>query len=671
MIFDTLDDCFDFVAARRPYPIEALCAAVKEKNHPAAYAALRKLGVKLSGKRAGECLCAALDCTPKLFGEILERCEPGEYAASRELSHPEQKDRSIRVNGTILTLAAALDRPRHAELLLKRGWDANSASPASVQALFDADGGGMMSDRANAGMICGWNDLKLLGTDWEWEIEHVTPFAAATAFGSARTARLLLAHGCAKELESTAVCRAAIVALHGTRAQRACLRLALGLNSAADDYDGMARELLTERAPDIADIADLCTPDEFALRLSGEPCAPDRLFAAVKALTPISLFGMSVQGADEKLDLLLNRYPELEMEQRVRDMLLNACLRNILAGWPCDKLLTRWKAACGAVRDISAADDTLIRMETGKGPRALRQDLGKLGEGGSLRISSESDWFSLPFGNARNLSVLLDCADVYPEADGHVSTLARTLLIMGDVRLLRKAAERGVLRGESREKLMEFLSGVENAAPYLRALVLAIPNHQIGTWSARPLSADGEVWQRWKQMELMERCDYLRQMWEEPLGVDECKMRLRLGESSSGGDAWMLSPWNELDGMQISNMRAAACCGRNPELLRALLESGKDPRQRARLSWTLGVESMTGTMLCLAAAAGRTEQARLLLDAGIDPNEDDVPERSVYRENELFGETRVVTPLYMALSRGQYETAALLRSRGGYAYPDI
>lgn len=134
------------------------------------------------GMQKEKCLCAALHGTVELFRRVLDRCAPGEHAGHMELPHPEEEDLKICVSGTILTLAAALDKPKHAALLLERGWDVNSGAPASAQAVHDAQR--LIFGRTDSNIIC------------------------------------------------------------ETLAQRACLCLALGLRSDADDSAGMARELL-------------------------------------------------------------------------------------------------------------------------------------------------------------------------------------------------------------------------------------------------------------------------------------------------------------------------------------------------------------------------------------------------------------------------------------------
>lgn len=679
--FDTLDGWPDIVHAgfvTLPLgPEDKLHAAVAAKNYPAAYSALRRLEKPLSGKQAGECLAIALSRTPRLFREILAHCQPGEYVQYDRLPHPEQDGLYLHIKGTILTLAAARDKPRHMELLLEKGWDVNSAAPASAQAVYDYCGDMPFLAPSDNSILCSGQTDPSDGPV-SWTISHPTPLAAAMVCGSKSAVRALLRRGGVKKLEHTAVCRAAVAALHGSKEQRECLSLALGLRSGADDPDGMARELLGRHMPCVAAVADLCTPEELALCLEGANCRREELYAAADALTrrfdpdsphsPTPDNQDTLADSDKKLFILLDRCPELERETRVRDEMLNAILSRILTKKPCKKLLERWKAACGGVRDLSGAQFNLVSRIDAENAGKI---LAVLGEGGSLCASTESDWFA-QWKDKRFLSVCLDRVSAYRTETGGLSELAQGLLLKGDMRLLRKAAERGALQGERREEMLASL-GKGKGTPALRALVLTLPGGQAGTAPAPPQPEDAELRRQWEEMTPELRLAFMQQLWEEPLSAEECGKRLRCKKLRQAIDNWFMFHSSELDGMQLNNLSAAACCGRNPELLSALLEDGGvDPknleswrREDSRFS-----DLLNGTMLCLAAAAGRTEQVRRLLELGLDPNEDDVLERSVCRDYDFFGSTQVVTPLYMALQNGHFETAELLCRHGGYAYPE-
>ena len=111
---------------RNGFPIAAdpagdLLRAIREKNYSRSYALLKKLDKPLYGQEAGEHLSAALHCSPKLFRAVLEHCSPGEYAATEQWKLPVLNTRYVNLTGTILTLAAAMNKPAHISILLRRG----------------------------------------------------------------------------------------------------------------------------------------------------------------------------------------------------------------------------------------------------------------------------------------------------------------------------------------------------------------------------------------------------------------------------------------------------------------------------------------------------------------------------------------------------------------------
>jgi hypothetical protein len=73
-----------------------------------------------------------------------------------------------------------------------------------------------------------------------------------------------------------------------------------------------------------------------------------------------------------------------------------------------------------------------------------------------------------------------------------------------------------------------------------------------------------------------------------------------------------------------------------------------------------------GTPLALSAAMGRTEQVRLLLESGLDPNETGRGDLSRFcvRKHSFAEEGVPLTPLLAAILFGQEETARLLLSAG-------
>ena len=120
------------------HDIQALHKALEERRHAKAYALLGGLKEQLWGEEAAACLKAALSCSPGVFCRVLERCKPREYAGWVRVELA--RGRAAYVRGTMLALAAALNRPEHVRILLEAGYDCNSAGLASAQAFLDGMG---------------------------------------------------------------------------------------------------------------------------------------------------------------------------------------------------------------------------------------------------------------------------------------------------------------------------------------------------------------------------------------------------------------------------------------------------------------------------------------------------------------------------------------------------
>ena len=693
--FESLDAPGGFLNAS-PDPRQELLEAIREKSYQRAYALLKKLDEPLRDKpcaqRAGECLSAALHCSPELFRAVLEHCAPGEHGATEQWKLG-RATRYVNVTGTILTLAAAMNKVEHMRILLRRGWDVNSDSPASAQALlclgwsgqpfFVPDGlpgSGVQQSRLTFG-AAEYNSYQKTIARPLCSIERCTPLAAAILCGSEDAVKFLLRQKGVRKESSGAVCAAALAALREGPEQLACVRLAFRLKSGMYDVAGMRRELLTEHAPELSAIAEACNLREFTQRLKGKPCTREQLRAAADVL-----MHRNCKMREKKLLRMVTLYPELCEEQDIRDDLLNL----YLYGWggqsTCDELLRCWKKACGEVRDISGMTQCRYSRSTRLG--VCREMLAGLREGGVLCAAAESAWLE-DWNDKPHLTALTEYVHFYRAASKGISHLAMLVLDHGDAKFLKEMLHRGVLDGESREELLGYLTG-KTGNPMLRATLLAAPLPHQTSETREDMPKNGVFWSaRLEHMDQEQRRAWVREAWEGPLDADACRERLDAiravarhpfdafgigGFGMAGQTLWQ----DRLDDIEFNCVAAAACCGRNPELLRVLLERSSDElRSRIFLCWQAQQTNnmiqfstnLNSNPLCAAAAAGRTEQARLLLDAGYDPNEADMPSRSTYNDGTGFGETRVVTPLYMALEKGHSETARLLRERGGVVWP--
>ena len=689
--FDTLPSWGTLSIQRIRDPGAELLGAIREKNYPKAYSRLRKLDQPLAGRQAGECLSAALQCSPELFRALLEHCAPGEYAATEQW-RLDITGHYVNVTGTILTLAAAMNKVRHMRILLDRGWDVNSTSSASAQALnmslegrfftpfFGADFG--FGGLAQSKLILGpgeYNTYQKTIAKPQWSIDCCTPLAAAIACGSVSATHLLLRQPGVERERSSAVCAAALAAVREGPEQQECLCMTFQLKSTVFDTSGLSRELLSERALDLAAMAEFCTLREFTQRLKGVPCTAEQARAAADTLV-----NGDCKKRAQKLLRLLSFYPELGGEQAVQDNMLKLYFCGSGGQKVKKELLRRWKTLCGEVRDISGLSSFCPALGS---ESACRELLSEFGEGGVLCAAADSGWLR-GWGSKERLSALSEHVRFYRTSHEGISHLAMLILKHGDAKFIKLMAQRGMLDGEPREELLAYVSR-EGGNPILRAMLLAAPMNRDGTETREAMPDGGVFWSgRLERMGEEKRRAWAREAWERPLDAAACRERigairamdcyetsnLFIRDITFGGALWQ----EQLDGMEFNSTAAAACCGKNPELLRVLLgrrDSDCGKNTRIMLTWqsqgnSFGPsESLIGSLLCAAAAAGRTEQVRLLLDEGFDPNEADMVWRSVHASAGAFSGSRVVTPLYMALEKGHHETAQLLRERGGVAWP--
>lgn len=657
-------------------PEERLLQAIEAKNYPGAYAALRALPAPLSGDAARECLTEALDCTPALFSAVLERCAPRELIGSASW-RAEDGGPLYAARGSILLLAAAMNKPKHMRCLLERGWDANGASYAVAQALCETGftlSGYLPASGGLGGSYIRFDERPLpdacrdVGRGPGY-MESCTPLAAALRCGSEDAVRLLMEQPGIRTLASSAVCRAAVRALHdpsGTR-QR-CLRLVFPALAPVPDAE-LPDALLRGYPLELAAAAECGTPEEFALRLSGPACTERQLRDALVVLAD----GCAGDEA-AKLEILLAHKPSLAQE--IRNCALKLCLDNPAAGAR-NGTLELWKRLCGKRRDISRNAGSWLAIL--RNPAALRGVLRELGAGGTLCCAAESRWL-LGLTSAESIRAMLEYVRFYrtvPEGLG-ISTMR--LLGQNELRLFRAAVKRGALDSEPRDELLACAAQL-HLSPVLRAAILSLPP------AAAPDAEEpavpcrgGVVWQSANaRSDAAERGARLRALWEKPLTPDECRNRLRAADPlcQTRQSALLINrdgtlPVSE-DGLVFYSLCTAACCGRNPALLRVLLEDAAEYEGQfslCALSWSGSVGSLTGSPLCCAAAAGRVEQVQLLLECGADPNELDIPQRSVFCTNAAAGERRqVVSPLYMARLLGHAETAELLAAHGAEEFP--
>lgn len=120
----------------QPLP-KQLIRAIEDKEYNRAYALLRRMrreGVALEEGKRAEALADALTCTLKLFKTLYEQVfadvpDEGVWLTTSFERVCGSVSLHGCVRGTLLTLAAALDRPEHAKYLIEKGYDVNGLLP--------------------------------------------------------------------------------------------------------------------------------------------------------------------------------------------------------------------------------------------------------------------------------------------------------------------------------------------------------------------------------------------------------------------------------------------------------------------------------------------------------------------------------------------------------------
>ena len=210
-----LDDIFGVeLPGALEHPLyEALCG----NDEAWAVRHLQELQQPLTRQAAGCCLRKALECSPELFLQVLEHCEPGEHVERYFICTDSDSGRVrtyITSCGSLLLLAAMADKPVHARLLLEHGYDCNGAGLELANNMAESFGMGTVPPYGRFGGVHG-NMLHVSGLQCHLGIRCATPLAGALLCGSLRTAEVLLRWPGVWKSESSAVCRAAVMVLEG------------------------------------------------------------------------------------------------------------------------------------------------------------------------------------------------------------------------------------------------------------------------------------------------------------------------------------------------------------------------------------------------------------------------------------------------------------------------
>lgn len=644
-----------------------------------AFQELEKLQEPLSLRDSARCLHKAMqDCSVELFRQILEHSEPGECTEQYHIYQAKNPGWGIHCHGSMVTMAAVVDRPRQAALLLEHGCDANGGGLAVTDYLRQDGkrwGDGPVLNVQN----CGSNGCSILvhrPEEPDIGISCVTPLAAALLCGNLQTAEVLLCRPDVWKKESSAVCRAAVMVLEGVarpvlseekqRGQLEILRQIFCPEQAVlPDRKTFLRSVYLQPAS----FVDFCQTRTLQYQLESGLCTEEDARKMLEFLN-VDLWWHSRdydRSRAGKMLLLKQHFPKLCRESWVTGIFLRETVRRIREELPYKSVLNAWKQLCGKERDLTWLGSNIWLMKWSH----LNRFLQEAGEDGTLVM--DADALSQFFGTTYRsmLTVLKNIRFRYRDGKG-VNGLMQHLVLSGDLRLLRYAAKMGILETEDPKLLLECLSETENNRQDVRAMVLTFARNQPN--ELREM-ADWQDMRRWKHWCLWEQADEetaqgcLRELLYQNRPEEDClknlfRLHQYLGRGFFSPDMKLEHP--DYPTMEADSLAAFVCCAETALPMKVLMEHLPNQLQNLlRADWGERF-FFCGTPLTLAAALGRTEQVKLLLESGIHPDEAGRGDRSRFfvRTSDFAEDGFPVTPVLAAILFGQEETARLLLDHG-------
>ncbi len=463
----------------QPLP-KQLIRAIEDKEYNRAYALLRRMrreGVALEEGKRAEALADALTCTLKLFKTLYEQVfadvpDEGVWLTTSFERVCGSVSLHGCVRGTLLTLAAALDRPEHAKYLIEKGYDVNGLLPPTPGISEEEAEWEMGFDKYSFVKVSvpKTDDPKCAGGTIL--IRECTPLAAAIAGASLTTAELFSKRDDVWREESPAVCCAVAYALNPNRGiENMPEECEIGMFQrwcAEDVFPELRQEIFsdephTERLPKLRldAIVGICTPKLLEQQLRLWTRSEEEAHPALKNLAVESDYWMNDSRAYKAKFLMFKQYfPAMCHEAWAAGAFLSALRRP-------DMQDASFTECCLGLWD-DAIDLTWVSyLEPKKDAAFLRCLDGR-------RVLLNADAFSVvrceKEGTAE-LAYWINRADIEPSCftEG-VSVLSYCLITTASVKLLREPKIQELLRHEPRDALQQALKTTKNST--VRAAVL-------------------------------------------------------------------------------------------------------------------------------------------------------------------------------------------------------
>ena len=117
------------------WPYEELYNGLARRNYPKIYAELRKLTILIPPEIAAALCQQALQCTPRVFEQLLEFCPPPRELTLFDPDVSTFRGSTLGANYSLEALAAYLGNPKHLQLLIDRDADINFHTPTALSPL--------------------------------------------------------------------------------------------------------------------------------------------------------------------------------------------------------------------------------------------------------------------------------------------------------------------------------------------------------------------------------------------------------------------------------------------------------------------------------------------------------------------------------------------------------
>lgn len=622
---------------------------------------LREMDRPIQPDAAELCLAYALQtATEEMFRKLMYLLPEGDYAGKAILRDviPEH---DVEVEGSLVMLAAAQGRAAQLTCLLDAGCDVNSATPDAAERLMRASRNMDPMQRSATERYEPYSaryesvlrlrpKMETFGFHMMHQVySGATPLAAALLCGQTECARILMERGAWRE-EAPSVAR--VLTMRGREADMAFQSCREAVLTYGDGPRPLALWAVVRQIPEEDLELELrrCPYSEKAIidavwELAGNyRMMPHRGIWEVERLRDLR----RAQALERHYPRVLRR-PEL-VSLLIRQMLIEGS-RN---GW-CGEWEDFVLSLCGEEVDLSLVREGFSMAQASK----LRGFLLRLFEGRRCVMDRDSLPPSMSVAVLRLLIKQVEFRA--PLSDLGVSSLSYAVLNTGNLALIRKALQTGIIPAEEPTALLLECAGEIQASTAVRTLLLTVPrvSHACpGAW-AEPRKAFwyGPIFRWQSDLTHSKRYGALLEdncpenLEKELIACGLYDYRMNFRQETTVGD------WAVADPLSL------LCLTGKDRVVERWVRSGpRDLLRKAHsIRWAEEPYTLMATPLCAAAFAGQAKVAETLLALGAEVNEQQMGVPGMLSMEE---EMLPVTPLMAAIARGHWDVARLLMDHG-------